>query len=65
MITDPDPDADLITDRSLLAHHTFSCALPTRGGVCDCLPGPDDPELQEDEATTVAAAGDGGPPQAS
>lgn len=30
-------------DRSLLAHHTFSCALPTRGGVCDCLPGPEDP----------------------
>lgn len=18
--------------------HTFSCALPTRGGICDCLP---------------------------
>lgn len=29
--------------RSLLAHHTFSCPLPTRGGVCDCLPGPEDP----------------------
>lgn len=21
--------------------HTFSCALPTRGGVCDCQPGHD------------------------
>ncbi len=41
MITEPEP----VTDRSLLAHHTFSCALPTRGGVCDCLPGPHDPGL--------------------
>jgi hypothetical protein len=61
MIIDP----DLTTDRSLLAHHTFSCALATRGGVCDCLPGPDDPGLHEDEASTAAPAGDDSPPQAS
>jgi len=24
--------------RSLLGQHTFSCALTTRGGICDCLP---------------------------
>jgi len=23
-------------DRSLIGNHTFSCALRTRGGVCDC-----------------------------
>jgi hypothetical protein len=27
-------------DRSLIANHTFSCALTTRGGICDCLPPP-------------------------
>ena len=26
--------------RSLIATHTFSCALTTRGGICDCLPAP-------------------------
>ena len=26
--------------RSLLASHLFSCALTTRGGICDCLPPP-------------------------
>ena len=25
-------------DRTFIANHTFTCALPTRGGVCDCLP---------------------------
>lgn len=61
MITDP----DLTTDRSLLAHHTFSCALPTRGGVCDCLPGPDDPGLHGVQATTVTTDEDDRPAQAS
>lgn len=42
-------------DRSLLGHHTFSCALPTRGGVCDCLPGPEDPG----EVLAAAAADSG------
>jgi hypothetical protein len=27
--------------RSLLGRHTFSCALTTRGAVCDCLPDPE------------------------
>ena len=58
MITDP----DLTTDRSLLAHHTFSCALPTRGGVCDCLPGPDDPGLHQDPATAATHGDESGPP---
>lgn len=44
--------SEVPTDRSLLAHHTFSCPLPTRGGVCDCLPGPDDPG--EDLAAATA-----------
>jgi hypothetical protein len=26
--------------RGLFASHTFSCALTTRGGICDCLPPP-------------------------
>lgn len=42
-------------DRSLLARHTFSCALPTRGGVCDCLPGSEDPD---EDLTTAAADND-------
>ena len=25
-------------DRSLNGNHTVACALPTRGGVCDCWP---------------------------
>jgi hypothetical protein len=25
-------------DRSLNGNHTPACALPTRGGVCDCWP---------------------------
>jgi hypothetical protein len=25
-------------DRSLNGNHTLACALPTRGGVCDCWP---------------------------
>ena len=29
-------------DRSLNGKHTVSCALPTRGGVCDCWPVPID-----------------------
>ena len=28
-------------DRSLNGNHTYSCALRTRGGVCDCWPGPE------------------------
>jgi len=24
--------------RGLFASHTFTCALTTRGGICDCLP---------------------------
>jgi hypothetical protein len=24
--------------RGIHGKHTFSCALPTRGGICDCLP---------------------------
>ena len=30
-------------DRSLNGNHTYSCALRTRGGVCDCWPGPERP----------------------
>jgi len=26
--------------RGLFASHTFTCALTTRGGICDCLPPP-------------------------
>ena len=29
-------------DRSLNGNHTPACALPTRGGVCDCWPLPSD-----------------------
>jgi hypothetical protein len=29
-------------DRSLNGNHTPACALPTRGGVCDCWPLPTD-----------------------
>jgi len=29
-------------DRSLNGNHTVACALPTRGGVCDCWPIPSD-----------------------
>ena len=25
-------------DRSLNGNHTLACALPTRGGICDCWP---------------------------
>ena len=25
-------------DRSLNGNHTMACALPTRGGICDCWP---------------------------
>jgi hypothetical protein len=28
----------LAYDRSLNGNHTPACALPTRGGVCDCWP---------------------------
>ena len=28
-------------DRSLNGNHTYSCALRTRGGVCDCWSVPD------------------------
>ena len=28
----------LAHDRSLNGNHTPACALPTRGGVCDCWP---------------------------
>jgi hypothetical protein len=28
----------LAYDRSLNGNHTPGCALPTRGGVCDCWP---------------------------
>jgi hypothetical protein len=24
-----------------IQRHTYTCARPTRGGVCDCQPGPD------------------------
>ena len=27
-----------VIDRSMNAKHTYSCALSTRGGVCDCWP---------------------------
>jgi hypothetical protein len=27
-------------DRSLNGNHTPACALPTRGGICDCWPLP-------------------------
>jgi hypothetical protein len=26
---------------STIQRHTYTCALPTRGGVCDCQPGHD------------------------
>ena len=32
----------LAFDRSLNGNHTPACALPTRGGVCDCWPMPTD-----------------------
>ncbi len=32
----------LAFDRSLNGNHTPACALPTRGGVCDCWPLPAD-----------------------
>ena len=40
------PRSDMTTqdfiarDRSLNGNHTPACALPTRGGVCDCWPPP-------------------------
>ena len=35
----------LADDRSLNGNHTPACALPTRGGVCDCWPPMTDSEL--------------------
>jgi hypothetical protein len=40
--------------RSLFGKHTFSCALTTRGGICDCLPPP-----ASEAGPTVALVGTG------
>jgi hypothetical protein len=29
-------DSEMSIVRGFLANHTYSCALPVRGGVCDC-----------------------------
>jgi hypothetical protein len=41
-------------DRTLNGNHTFSCALTTRGGVCDCWP--EDGSSLEDGSSTVSTA---------
>ena len=35
-LADPMDPYDL--GHSLLGRHTYACALPTRGGLCDCMP---------------------------
>ena len=40
--------------RGLFASHTFTCALTTRGGICDCLPSP-----VSEAGATVALIGTG------
>jgi hypothetical protein len=44
-------------DRSLNGNHTPACALPTRGGVCDCWP----PTTDSAPLVTAQASGDGKP----
>jgi len=44
----PEPPA-----RGLLAVHAFACALPTRGGICDCQP-----DVPGDPTEPYKAAGD-------
>jgi len=40
--------------RGLFASHSFTCALTTRGGICDCLPPP-----ASEAGATVALVGTG------
>ena len=45
--------------------HTYTCALPTRGGVCDCQPGHDpsiDPWPQLSDGEYEDHAGNNQPP---
>ena len=44
-------------DRSLNGNHTPGCALPTRGGVCDCWP----PTTDSPAWGQTAQAGAAGP----
>jgi hypothetical protein len=39
-MTDQTPTA---ADRTMIGNHTYSCALTTRGGVCDCWSAATDP----------------------
>jgi hypothetical protein len=39
-MTDQIPTA---ADRTMIGNHTYSCALTTRGGVCDCWSSATDP----------------------
>jgi hypothetical protein len=49
----------LAYDRSLNGNHTPACALPTRGGVCDCWPPSDSPPWgQLGQATSKGSAED-------
>jgi hypothetical protein len=41
------PAALEVPATSLMAVHAFICALPTRGGLCDCQP----PQLTAEAAT--------------
>ncbi len=44
-------------DRSLNGNHTPSCALPTRGGVCDCWPPPTSAPLGQPNPLRADEAG--------
>jgi hypothetical protein len=46
--------------RGLLGVHAFACALPTRGGICDCLP--DAPGDPVEPYKTTAGPSSGGEP---
>jgi hypothetical protein len=46
--------------RGLLGVHAFACALPTRGGICDCQP--DAPGDPVEPYKTAAGPSSGGEP---
>ena len=45
----------LADDRSLNGNHTPACALPTRGGVCDCWPPATDAGPLHQRSTTAGS----------
>ena len=44
-------------NRSLIGKHTFTCALTTRGGVCDCWPVPEGSAPAGPAQSSAAASG--------